>query len=62
MKALVVYDSFFGNTEQIAQAIGNALGSQEDVKILRAVIAKTATKQILTSPIVCDDMKNHPFW
>jgi len=35
MKALVVYDSFFGNTEQIAQAIGNALGSQEDVEILR---------------------------
>ena len=35
MKALVVYDSFFGNTEQIAQAIGNALGSPEDVEILR---------------------------
>jgi flavodoxin len=35
MKALVIYDSFFGNTEQIAQAIGNALGSQEDVEILR---------------------------
>ena len=25
MKALVVYDSFFGNTEQIAQVIGQAL-------------------------------------
>jgi flavodoxin len=35
MKAWVVYDSVFGNTEQIAQAIGNALGSQEDVEILR---------------------------
>jgi flavodoxin I len=35
MKALVAYDSVFGNTEQIAQAIGNALGSQEDVEILR---------------------------
>jgi len=35
MKALVVYDSVFGNTEQIARAIGNALGSQEDVEILR---------------------------
>ena len=35
MKALVIYDSFFGNTEQIAQAIGNALGSPEDVEILR---------------------------
>ena len=35
MKALIIYDSFFGNTEQIAQAIGNALGSQEDLEILR---------------------------
>jgi flavodoxin I len=35
MKALIIYDSSFGNTEQIAQAIGNALASQEDVKILR---------------------------
>lgn len=35
MKALTIYDSFFGNTEQIAQAIGNALGSQEDIEILR---------------------------
>ncbi len=35
MKALVIYDSYFGNTEQIAQAIGNVLGSQEDVEILR---------------------------
>ena len=35
MKVLIVYDSVFGNTEQVAQAIGNALGSQEDVEILR---------------------------
>jgi flavodoxin len=35
MKAMVIYDSVFGNTEQIAQAIGNALGSPEDVKILQ---------------------------
>jgi flavodoxin len=34
-KALVVYDSFFGNTERIAQSIGNALGRPEDVGILR---------------------------
>jgi len=27
MKVLIIYDSVFGNTEQIAQAIGNALGS-----------------------------------
>ena len=35
MKVLIIYDSVFGNTEQVAQAIGNALGSQEDVEILR---------------------------
>ncbi len=28
MKALVVYDSVFGNTEKVAQAIGDALGAQ----------------------------------
>ena len=35
MKAMVVYDSVFGNTEQIAQAIGNTLGSPENVETLR---------------------------
>lgn len=34
MKALVVYDSVFGNTERIAQAIGDALGRAEDVETL----------------------------
>ena len=35
MKALVVYDSFFGNTEQIAHAIGDALAARADVQTLR---------------------------
>jgi flavodoxin len=35
MKALIVYDSVFGNTEQIAQAIGQALGSPEQAETLR---------------------------
>jgi len=35
MKTLVVYDSFFGNTEQIARAVGNALSSQTDVETLK---------------------------
>lgn len=34
-KALIVYDSFFGNTERIAQSIGDALGPPEDVGIVR---------------------------
>ncbi len=39
IKALVVYDSFFGNTEEIAHAVGAAIGSalatQADVRTLR---------------------------
>ena len=35
MDALIIYDSFFGNTEKIAQAIGQALGSQKEVGIVR---------------------------
>ena len=34
MKTLIIYDSIFGNTAQIAQAIGSAFGSQQDVEIL----------------------------
>ena len=35
MKAMIIYDSFFGNTEQVARAMGDALGSQADVNVLR---------------------------
>ena len=39
MKALVVYDTFFGNTQQIAEAIGaalaEALGAEAEVHTLR---------------------------
>jgi flavodoxin len=31
MKTLIVYDSQFGNTEQVAKAIGDALGSEASV-------------------------------
>jgi len=33
MKVRVVYDSVFGNTEQIARAIGNALAAHNEVEI-----------------------------
>ena len=36
MKAWVVYNSVFGNTEKIARAIGAALGNQEEVSVFRA--------------------------
>jgi flavodoxin len=35
MKAMVVYDSAYGNTEKVAQAIGQALGPPQDVEIVR---------------------------
>ncbi len=35
MKVLIIYDSVFGNTEQIARAMGNALGTKEHVETLQ---------------------------
>jgi flavodoxin I len=35
MKMLVVYDSYFGNTQRIAQAIGEALAASAEVEVLR---------------------------
>ena len=40
MKALVIYDSFFGNTEKVAKAIGGALGEPKDVTVSRVSEAK----------------------
>jgi flavodoxin len=40
MKTLILYDSVYGNTEKIALAISNALGSQEDVSITKVSDAK----------------------
>lgn len=36
MKALVIYDSQFGNTEQIARAISAALGARAETAVRRA--------------------------
>jgi flavodoxin len=35
MKAMVVYDSMYGSTAKIAEAIGDALGAPEDVSVAR---------------------------
>lgn len=40
MKALVIYDSLYGNTELIARAIGGRIG--DDVKVARAAEVKLA--------------------
>jgi flavodoxin len=44
MKILVVYDSAFGNTEQIAKAIGSAIGAAEEVLVER--VARAGTEQL----------------
>jgi flavodoxin I len=44
MNALVIYDSTFGNTEQIARAIADALAEQGSVQQLR--VAETGTTDL----------------
>ena len=52
MKAMVVYDSVFGNTGKIAQAIGHALGSEEAVVMVRVSEVKPEQLAGLTLLIV----------
>ncbi len=40
MKALVIYDSVFGNTERIAQAIGGALAPMGEVEVIKVDLVK----------------------
>jgi len=44
LKTLLIYDSFFGNTEQIAYAIGNILSSQEGETIR---VTKVTPRELL---------------
>ena len=37
MKCLIVYDSQFGNTEKVAQAIADALGTKGDSRLIKAI-------------------------
>ena len=73
MKALVVYDSFYGNTEKIAVAIGAALGSAEDVTVLRVsqvkpeqlaglnlLIVGSPTRKFSPSPVIVKLVKSIP--
>ena len=40
MKALILFDSYFGNTEKIARAIGSSLADKAEVEVLRVSEAK----------------------
>lgn len=42
MKTLIVYDSFFGNTEQVAQTIASTLDPLQEVTVLRVDKMKVA--------------------
>ena len=50
MKALVVYDSVYGNTEKIARSIGGAITG--DVKVLRASEANPSELELIDLLIV----------
>jgi flavodoxin I len=52
MNILIVFDSFFGNTEKIAKAIGAALQSTHDVTVVRADIASEQLVQKADAVIV----------
>ena len=61
MKALVVYDSVFGNTEKVAQAIGEALGAQtlrlgdvqpEHLADLDALVVGSPTRAFSATPAI----------
>lgn len=36
MKAVIVYDSYFGNTEKVAQAVAGVLAKKAEVSLIRA--------------------------
>ncbi len=50
MKALIVYDSFFGNTEKIAQAVARGIGAPEEVGLAR--VGSLAPQQLAGVPLL----------
>jgi flavodoxin len=49
MKTLIIYDSFFGCTEKIAQAIGNSIGKQE-ATVVR--VSQLKTEQLAVTELL----------
>ncbi|MBN1486602.1 MAG: flavodoxin family protein [Anaerolineae bacterium] len=73
MKALVIYDSVFGNTEKVAQTMGEALGSQVDALVLKVtdvqpeqlaglsyLIVGSPTRAFSPTPAIKDFLKGIP--
>jgi flavodoxin len=63
MKAIVIYDSVYGNTAQIAQAIGkglgDALGAPEEVQVLR--MGEANPKQLVGLEVLVVGSPTHGF-
>ena len=73
MNALVIYESFFGNTEKIAQAIGDALNSSmevtlcnisevksEQLKEINLLVVGSPTRGFMPSPGIKSFIKSIP--
>jgi len=73
MQALIVYDSYFGNTEKVAQEIGKSLGSRNEVKVckvkevtpeqlkgLNILIVGSPTRAFSPSPAIKKFLKSIP--
>ena len=73
MKALVIYESFFGNTEKIAQVIGDAFSSLMEVEVckvsevrpeqlkgLNLLIVGSPTRGFMPSPAIKSFLRSIP--
>lgn len=52
MKALIIYDSAYGNTEKVARTMGEAMGSADEVQVVRAGSVRPEQLRGLTLLIV----------
>ncbi len=50
MKALIVYDSLFGNTEKVAQAVARGIGAPEEVELAR--VGSLTSRQLEGVPLL----------
>lgn len=73
MKFLIIYDSVFGNTEKVAQAMGAALSGEHEVSVLpvsrvsaerldgvQGVLVGSPTRGFNATPAVMDWLKGLP--
>jgi len=73
MKVLIIFDSIFGNTEKIAQAIGNRIRQTEEVEVFRVseikpeqlrgvdlLVCGSPTRGFRPTPAMVDFLKTLP--